>query len=302
MLRQWPGDRRGMAARRTAPDARWIPPGARITEELRPRHRRAPHVRAGAASGAGQRVLHQSGERSMGPHHGLGGGGESMNKQRTVRLGLLGKIILFLAVTLVPLAAITWWISVRALTTNLTDEFTSKGTAIAKSLASSGVDLLLTRDASTVQATVDQFAAINGVKYVIVYDPQKTLVAHTFSPLVPAGIVDRNLVPGEATQQVRDIAYADPVTGAVQQIIDIGVPVLAGQLGTVRVGMDRSIITTAAAHAGQYLLAVFGGRPLLAVRAGMGFTHHNTKPGTHVARGAHRTRQSDLSPRVTSSS
>ncbi len=72
--------------------------------------------------------------------------------KRTVRLGLLGKIILFLTVTLVPLAAITWWISIRALTTNLTDEFTSKGTAIAKSLASSGVDLLLTRDASTVSS------------------------------------------------------------------------------------------------------------------------------------------------------
>src|SRR4029450_7044386 len=177
-----------------------------------------------------------------------------MNKPRTVRLGLLGKIILFLAVTLVPLAAITWWISVRALNTNLTDEFTSKGTATPKSLASPGVDLLLTRDASTVQATVDQFAAINGVKYVIVYDPQKTLVAHTFSPLVPAGIVDRNLVPREAAQQVPELTYTAPVTGAVQQIIDIGVPVLAGQLGTVRVGMDRSIITAAATRSGQYLL------------------------------------------------
>src|SRR5437899_8951513 len=130
-----------------------------------------------------------------------------MNKPRTVRLGLLWKIILFLRATLVPLAAITWWISVRALTTNLTDEFTSKGTAIAKSLASSGVDLLLTRDASTVQATVDQFAAINGVKYVIVYDPQKTLVAHTFSPPVPAGIVDRKLVIVEAAQPVSERRY-----------------------------------------------------------------------------------------------
>src|SRR5207249_10038688 len=181
-----------------------------------------------------------------------------MSKQRIFRLGLLGKIILFLAVTLMPLAAITWWISVRALTTNLTDEFTSKGTAIARSLASSGVDLLLTRDASTVQATVDQFAAINGVKYVIVYDPQKTLVAHTFSPLVPAGIVDRNLVPGEATQQVRDIAYADPVTGSVQQIIDIGVPVLARQLRPVRPRMGRPIIPVAAARSGPTLLPAFG--------------------------------------------
>ena len=218
-----------------------------------------------------------------------------MNKQRTVRLGLLGKIILFLAVTLVPLAAITWWISVRALTTSLTDEFTSKGSAIAKSLASSSVDLLLTRDASTVQATVDQFAAITGVKYVIVYDPQRTLVAHTFSPLVPAGLVERNLVPGDVAQQVREIAYADPVTGAAQQIIDIGVPVLAGQLGAVRVGMDRSFITVAAAKSGQNLLLVFGGVALLAVLAGAVFAHHITKPVTQVVRVAERVGQGDLS-------
>ncbi|MGH7302579.1 MAG: methyl-accepting chemotaxis protein [Candidatus Rokuibacteriota bacterium] len=218
-----------------------------------------------------------------------------MNKQRTIRLGLLGKIILFLALTLVPLAAITWWISVRALTTSLTDEFTSKGSAIARSLASSSVDLLLTRDASTVQATVDQFAAITGVKYVIVYDPQKTLVAHTFSPLVPAGIVERNLVPGEVAQQVREVAYADPVTGAAQQIIDIGVPVLAGQLGAVRVGMDRSFITVAAAKAGQNLLLVFGGVALLAVLAGAVFAHHITKPVTQVVRVAERVGQGDLS-------
>src|SRR5947199_348 len=132
-----------------------------------------------------------------------------MKRQRKLRLGLLSKLILFLAVTLVPLAAITWWISVRALTTNLTDEFTSKGTAIARSLASSAVDLLLHRDASTVQGLVDQVGAINGVKYVMVYDQQKTLVAHTFAPLVPPGIVDRNLVPGDAAQQVREVARRD---------------------------------------------------------------------------------------------
>jgi len=225
-----------------------------------------------------------------------------MKRQRPLRLGLLSKLILFLALTLVPLAAITWWISVRAITTNLTDEFTSKGTAIARSLASSAVDLLLTRDASTVQGLVDQVGAINGVKYVMVYDQQKTLVAHTFAPLVPPGIVDRNLVPGDAAQQVREIAYPDPVSGATQQIIDIGVPVLAGQLGTVRVGMDRSIITAAATRSGQYLLMVFLGISMLVVLAGVFFAHHITKPVTQVVRAAERVGQGDLTRLVTVSS
>jgi twitching motility protein PilJ len=225
-----------------------------------------------------------------------------MKRQRPLRLGLLSKLILFLAVTLVPLAAITWWISVRAITTNLTDEFTSKGTAIARSLASSAVDLLLTRDASTVQGLVDQVGAINGVKYVMVYDQQKTLVAHTFAPLVPPGIVDRNLVPGDAAQQVREIAYPDPVSGATQQIIDIGVPMLAGQLGTVRVGMDRSFITAAAYRSGQYLLLVFLGISMLAVLAGVFFAHHITKPVTQVVRAAERVGQGDLTRLVSVSS
>lgn len=225
-----------------------------------------------------------------------------MKRQRPLRLGLLSKLILFLALTLVPLAAITWWISVRAITTNLTDEFTSKGTAIARSLASSAVDLLLTRDASTVQGLVDQVGAINGVKYVMVYDQHKTLVAHTFAPLVPPGVVDRNLVSGEAAQQVREIAYPDPVSGATQQIIDIGVPVLAGQLGTVRVGMDRSIITAAATRSGQYLLLVFLGISMLAVLAGVFFAHHITKPVTQVVRAAERVGQGDLTRLVTVSS
>ena len=221
-----------------------------------------------------------------------------MNGSRAFRIGLLAKIVLFMTAVLVPLAAITWWISVQRMTANLTDEFTSKGTAIAKSLASSGVDLLLTRDASTVQAIIDQFAAINGVKYVMVYDPQANLVAHTFSPLVPPGIVERNAVPGEAAQQVRDISYPDPVTGAVQNIIDIGVPVLAGQLGTVRVGMDRAIIAAAATRAGEYLLLAFGGAALLAIGAGALFARRIIRPVGQLVQVAERVGQGDLSKLV----
>jgi len=221
-----------------------------------------------------------------------------MNGSRAFRIGLLAKIVLFMTAVLVPLAAITWWISVQRMTANLTDEFTSKGTAIAKSLASSGVDLLLTRDASTVQAIVDQFAAINGVKYVMVYDPQANLVAHTFSPLVPPGIVERNAVPGEVAQQVREISYPDPVTGAGQSIIDIGVPVLAGQLGTVRVGMDRAIIAAAATRAGEYLLLAFGGAALLAIGAGALFARRIIRPVGQLVQVAERVGQGDLSKLV----
>ena len=219
-------------------------------------------------------------------------------KRFRLRFGLLAKIILFLAAVLIPLGAITWTISVRALRENMTAEFTTKGAAIAKSLANSAVDLLLTRDASTVQAVVDQFATITGVAYVMVYDQQQTLVAHTFAPLVPAGLIAKNTVPGDATQQVRELQYQVPGSSAERHIIDIGVPILAGQLGTVRVGMDKGIIEAAAQQAGMYLFIVFATVALVAGGLGVLFARRITKPIGQLVQTAERVGQGDLSKLV----
>jgi len=216
-------------------------------------------------------------------------------KTSKARFGLLTKIILFLAAVLIPLATVTWYVSVQTLRQKMTDEFTSKGSAIANSLASSGVDLILTRDASTVQALIDQFAGISGVAYVMVYDTGKNQIAHTFVPFVPPDLVDKNLVPGEMTKSVREIEYTDPVTGRARHIIDIGVPMLGGTLGTVRVGMDRTIIDAAAAKAGWFLFAVFGGVAVAAVLAGVVFARRITRPLGQIVRVAERVGRGDLS-------
>ena len=217
---------------------------------------------------------------------------------RKLRFGLLTKMIVFLAAVLVPLAAVTWLISVQTLRQRMTEEFTSKGSAIANTLASSGVDLILTRDASTVQALIDQFAGISGVAYVMVYDPAKAQIAHTFVPFVPPDLVDRNLVGGDVARQVREIAYTDPVTGATRRIIDIGVPMLGGTVGTVRVGMDRSIIDAAAARSGWFLFAVFGGVAVVAVGAGVVFARRLTRPIAQIVRVAERVGRGDLTETV----
>jgi methyl-accepting chemotaxis protein len=213
-------------------------------------------------------------------------------------LGLLGKIVIFLVAALVPLAALTWYVSARSIKAAMTEEFVSKGEAIAGSLASSGVDLISTRDASSVQSLVDEFARIRGVAYVMVYDPQKKLIAHTFSPSVPAGIVDKNLVPGTVVRQQRDIAYQDPARKGSRDIIDIGVPMAAGKLGTVRVGMDRAIIDQAAAASGRQVLLVFAGVAALTVIGGALLARRITRPVTQLVEAAQRVGEGDLSETV----
>jgi methyl-accepting chemotaxis protein len=216
-----------------------------------------------------------------------------------VRFGLLGKISLFLALVLMPLAVVSWMVAYRSLQDSLTREFTDKGSAIANSLASSGTDLIVNRDASTVQSQVDEFAKIAGVAYVMVYDPQGSFLAHTFAPVVPKGIVEKNVVPGHSARpQVQQVTYADPRTGRERDIIDIGVPMLGGKLGTVRVGMDKSVITASALQAGNFLLLVFGGIAAAALLAGVIFAQRITRPVNALMAGAERVGRGDLSQLV----
>jgi len=207
-------------------------------------------------------------------------------------------MVLFLVAALIPLAAITWYASARSLRTSMAAEFSSKGEAIASSLATSGVDLISTRDASSVQSLVDEFAKIRGVAYVLVYDPQKTLIAHTFSPVVPAGIVDKNPVPGNVARQVREIEYQDPARRATRQITDIGMPMAGGKIGTVRVGMDRAIINEAATAAGRELLLLFGGVAALVLIGGVLLADRIARPVTQLVQAAQRVGQGDLSETV----
>jgi methyl-accepting chemotaxis protein len=224
--------------------------------------------------------------------------GRETRPRARIRLGLRGKMVLFLVAALIPLAAITWYVSARSLRTSMAAEFSSKGEAIASSLATSGVDLISTRDASSVQSLVDEFAKIRGVAYVLVYDPQKTLIAHTFSPVVPSGIVDKNPVPGNVARQVREIEYQDPARRATRQITDIGMPMAGGKIGTVRVGMDRAIINEAATAAGRELLLLFGGVAALVLIGGALLADRIARPVTQLVQAAQRVGQGDLSETV----
>ncbi|HEV3075803.1 MAG TPA: hypothetical protein VHB47_15380, partial [Thermoanaerobaculia bacterium] len=68
---------------------------------------------------------------------------------RTVRgLGLTAKILLFLGVLLLTVTVVAALVMTLTLRRQIRGEFQSKGEAIARSLANSGVDLILNRDAS----------------------------------------------------------------------------------------------------------------------------------------------------------
>jgi twitching motility protein PilJ len=107
------------------------------------------------------------------------------------------------------------------------------------------------------------------------------------------------LVPEQTTKpQIQELTYLDPRGGGERAIIDIGVPMLGGRLGTGRVGMDKSIITTAAVGAGNFLLKILGGIAAVAVLAGVMFAQRITRPVNALMSVAERVGRGDLSQLV----
>jgi methyl-accepting chemotaxis protein len=144
---------------------------------------------------------------------------------------VLGILVFLYATTLTAMAGFSTWI----LTTSLTDEYQTKGLAIARSIASAGVDTLLYRDAATVQAIIDQYLDTPGVSYVFVVDPHGEILCHTFAPGIPDEILA--LASSQGSESVQRLS----IHGA-GEADDVSAPILEGEIGVVHVGMDRGLI------------------------------------------------------------
>ena len=145
-----------------------------------------------------------------------------MKRSRLLTKVLIAEVILFAAIGLA-----TSGIAAYTLASRLTSEFSSKGTAIATSIANASDELILTRDASTIQSLVDQYRQIRGVGYVFVADGDGTIVSHTFVPEVPPELraLPRRAWHEPGADQVRQ---QDVSVAGGSDFIDVQAPVLAG--------------------------------------------------------------------------
>ena len=160
---------------------------------------------------------------------------------RLRQLRLFGKLLIAQIALFGVVALIMSVVGALGVYQSLTTEFRSKGTAIATSIASSSVELMLNRDGSQVQATIDQFIEIRGVKYVFVEDADGEIFGHTFVPTIPPEIRP-TLLGGKGGELHENVVPTDLELADGGSVIDIAAPVLAGIAGTVHVGMDQEVI------------------------------------------------------------
>lgn len=152
-----------------------------------------------------------------------------MRMSRLFQRTLLGIIFLF-AIIFFAISIFSGW----HLYENLTEEYKSKGTAIASSIASSSVETILNLDSATVQAMIDQYLDIEGVSYVFVIDSSGEIISHTFVPSIPSEIVELSKSHRGGIRDVR-------IEG-MGEFLDVVAPITEGAIGFVHVGMNKNII------------------------------------------------------------
>ncbi|MCS7216007.1 MAG: HAMP domain-containing protein [Thermodesulfovibrio sp.] len=142
---------------------------------------------------------------------------------------LLGIILLF-TVIFITISIFSGW----HLYNNLVEQYKSKGTAIASSIASSSAETILNLDSATVQAMIDQFLEIEGVSYVFVVDSTGEIISHTFIPTIPEEI--------EKIAHLHRTKIRDVHIESMGDFLDIVSPITEGAIGYVHVGMNKNII------------------------------------------------------------
>ncbi len=143
---------------------------------------------------------------------------------------LIIMILLFGAFATI-ISAVAGWI----LYDRIRDEYKSKAIAIADNIAHSSMEIILNRDASTIQSIVDQLRETKGLSYILVVNKDGEFLSHTFAPSVPYEL--RKIVeqPRENTDEV---VVTNVRLKGLGNFLDISSPILSGVAGTVHVGMD----------------------------------------------------------------
>ncbi|RIH86932.1 methyl-accepting chemotaxis protein [Calidithermus roseus] len=186
-----------------------------------------------------------------------------------IRFGIRQRILLLLALPLLSLLAAASIATAVTLQQSLEAEFSAKGEAIARSIASSIDDDILAGNQSAVQQRLEDFSPIPNVTYIFVLDNTGqvfgSVIAHVTlkggsirSTYMPQAVIDS---ARSSTAVMRRVNYTDAVGKNYRDILEHQAPIV-GNLGRVFVGIDRSVIVQ---KANQIALALALGFALVAV-------------------------------------
>lgn len=173
------------------------------------------------------------------------------------------------------------------------DELEKRAITVANDIASHAPEPLLTNDIYGLYRHISGILAANtDIRYIVVLDPQGEVKVSTFSNGLPKGLREANQLPPGRTSSVKTV---DSNEGSV---VDVAMPILGGNAGTVRLGITREPSESQVAQLTFNLLALTGGVLVTGLVVAYVLATLFTRPLARLAEAARAVGRGELSQQV----
>ncbi|NLV96136.1 MAG: PAS domain-containing protein [Desulfovibrionales bacterium] len=179
-----------------------------------------------------------------------------------LNLGIL-TIVAFMALTLLPIVA-------RMTSSALINENKMRGLALTESLAARAVDPILTQDYLRLRNLVGE---PGDAVYAFILNDDGRVMGHSFLRGFPVDLIQANIVGSNEPSAIQLLDTGQEL------IYDFATPVLIGgeKIGTVRLGLSKSRITSTTRQLVSAIVTVFAGTLLAAMAMGNIFSRTVTR-------------------------
>ncbi|HXL22312.1 MAG TPA: response regulator [Candidatus Dormibacteraeota bacterium] len=146
------------------------------------------------------------------------------------------KLMILQLVSAVLVVALMYVLVDRQLSHRMTANFQIRGEIVAEALAKSVEALLVSRDLTSAQSSLDAVLSIPNVEWAFVAGPDGRVLGHTFVPKFPDAL----------KKQMEELKESSVATLSIenQSIMIIRRPVLTGIVGTVSIGFNKASLVS----------------------------------------------------------
>ena len=153
------------------------------------------------------------------------------------RLSIYHRILAATLLIIVILSSTVGYVVWDSMNKFVSQQLTKQGIDTATHLALSSSNVILLDDFYQLHELVSQtLASSEDIRYILVFDANKRLLAHSFQGGVPQGVLAFETPPLSASEQVRLFISNEG------KIHDIIVPIEHGAVGFIRIGMTESYV------------------------------------------------------------
>jgi putative nucleotidyltransferase with HDIG domain len=179
-------------------------------------------------------------------------------RQRYRSASLRFKITFFVVILLTSTSFILSIITVQIMNNYIQNEIIKRGESVAKSIAASAGYNLLPKDLLGLDNLVFKAKSSNSdMLYVAIVDPDMRTVVHSATEMIGE---TKPVAQGRLIKDTTDGTIVREVTNSTGSIFEITCPILfmKKSLGSVIIGMNKSILLEAQRKVGNMILIVFG--------------------------------------------